>query len=80
MTVETEEGTETIFTDAELEPGRVYFMRPLNNPFPVDPIMVAAGKLIYLTTAESTQAIEENVRTSPDTAGARPIVFLILSR
>ena len=30
VTVETEEGTETIFTDAELEPERVYFMRPLD--------------------------------------------------
>ena len=37
--------TEWLFSDRELEPGRVYFMHPLTNVLRVDPILVAAGDL-----------------------------------
>jgi hypothetical protein len=36
---------ETIFTDQNLEPGRVYFMHPLSNPLRVDPLLVPAGEV-----------------------------------
>lgn len=34
---------ERLFTDMELEPGRLYYMLPLTNPLRVDPILVCAG-------------------------------------
>lgn len=45
----TDEGQrEGIFTDQTLDPGKVYFMHPLTNPLRVDPILVAAGSLMWL--------------------------------
>jgi hypothetical protein len=44
----TDEGiSEVVFTDQQLNPGRVYFMHPLTNPLRVDPILVAAGDLTW---------------------------------
>lgn len=34
---------ETLFTESELRPGEHYLMRPLSNPWRVEPVMVAIG-------------------------------------
>jgi hypothetical protein len=36
---------ETIFTEAQIVPGELYLMRPLTNPWRVDPVLVRAGDL-----------------------------------
>jgi O-acetyl-ADP-ribose deacetylase (regulator of RNase III) len=36
---------DVLFTDRDLEPGRVYFMHPLTNVLRIDPILVPAGDL-----------------------------------
>lgn len=46
-----EDEQEGIFTDQDLEPGRVYFMHPLTNPLRVDPILIPAGNLLWLERA-----------------------------
>ncbi len=45
---EAEDGhAETIFTDAHLRPGEIYFMHPLSNPVRVDPLLFPAGDLAF---------------------------------
>lgn len=36
---------EVIFTDRSVQPGEVYFMHPLSNPFRVDPVLVPRGDM-----------------------------------
>jgi hypothetical protein len=46
--VDDEGNHERIFTDEAVHPGETYFMHPLTNPLRVDPILVAAGDLLWL--------------------------------
>jgi hypothetical protein len=40
-------GKDLLFTDVQMEPGRIYFMHAISNPLRVDPLLVPAGNLIW---------------------------------